>query len=78
MAAISGGYGRELAMAHMLRCLFYLEAKFDMRSSLRKVPGVDDEVADAFSRNMIDLFFKQFPQAGCSRCSGCSSIKSAT
>ena len=39
------------------------EAKFDMRLISRHVPRVDNEVADALSRNRLDLFFKLLPQA---------------
>ncbi len=51
-------------MAHMLRCLFYLEAKFDMCLTAVHVPGVENKVADAVSRNKLDAFFSS-PSSGC-------------
>ena len=50
-------------MAHMLRCLFFLEAKWDMRLTAVHVPGVENGIADAVSRNNLDVFFHLLPQA---------------
>ena len=61
--AIQGGYCREPGMAHMLRCLFYLEAKHDIKLSARHVPGVNNGVADAISRNQLSMFYALAPQA---------------
>ena len=47
VAAINGGYCRDLAMVHMFRCLFFL----------------DNQLADAMSRNKLDFFFDLFPWA---------------
>ncbi len=38
VAALKGGYGKDPTLAHMLRCLFFLEAKFDL--SLTAIRGV--------------------------------------
>ncbi len=43
VAAIRGGYCRDPTMAHMLRGLFYLEAKHEMRLTAVHVPGVQSE-----------------------------------
>ena len=50
-------------MAHMFRCLFFLEAKYDLTLSAVHVPGVENQLADAISRNKLDSFFDFFPQA---------------
>ena len=63
VAAIRGGYCRDPAMAHMLRCLFFLEAKFEVVLTAVHVPGVDNGPADAISRNKLDMFFGLVPQA---------------
>ena len=42
VAAVRGGYCKDPPMAHMLRCLFFLEAKFDLTLSAVHVPGVDN------------------------------------
>ena len=63
MAAIRGGYCRDPTMAHMLRCLFFLEAKFEVVLTAIRVPGVDNGPADAISRNNLDVFFGLVPLA---------------
>ena len=63
MAAIRGGYCRDPTMAHMLRCLFFLEAKFEVVLTAIHVPGVDNGPADAISRNNLDVFFGLVPLA---------------
>ena len=60
---IRGGYCKDPVMANMLRCLFYLEAQFNMVLTAVHVAGVDNEVADAISRNKMDVFFNLVPQA---------------
>lgn len=50
-------------MAHMLRCLFFLEAKFSLTLTAVHVPGVDNGAADAISRDKMDVFFRLVPQA---------------
>ena len=47
----------------MLRCLFFLEARFDILLTATHVAGVDNKAADAISRNKLDVFFNLFPQA---------------
>ena len=68
VAAIKGGYCRDPAMAHMLRCLFFLEARFQLTLTAAHVPGVDNGAADAISRNRLELFFDLIPQAQRSAC----------
>ena len=63
VSAINGGYCREQGMAHLLRCLFYLEAKFNFVLTSVHVPGVENGAADAVSRNKLDVFFASVPQA---------------
>ena len=46
VAAIRGGYCQDPTMAHMLRCLFYLEAKHE---TSMHVPGVENGATDAIS-----------------------------
>ena len=63
VAVVRGGYCRDPAMAHMLRCLFFLEAKYDILLTARHVPGVENGAADAISRNRLEVFFDLTPQA---------------
>ena len=50
-------------MAHMLRCLFFIEAKFCCTITSSHVPGKLNERADALSRNQLTYFFSLTPQA---------------
>ena len=63
VAAIRGGCCRDPAMAHMLRCLFFLEASFNLSLSAVHVAGVNNGAADSNFRNHIDKFFLISPQA---------------
>ena len=47
----------------MLRCLFFLEAKFNLALTTVHVSGVDNGAVDAVSRNELDVFFCLCPQA---------------
>ena len=60
VAMVRGGYCRDPVMAHMLRCLFFLEAKYD---TARHVLGVENRAADAISRNRLEVLFDLTPQA---------------
>ena len=68
VAAIKGGYCKDPAMAHMLRCLFFLEAKFDITLTAIHLAGVDNGAADAISRNKLEVFFDLVPQAPRTAC----------
>ena len=50
-------------MAHMLRCLFFIEVYFDLTLTATHIPGVENRAADAISRNNLDEFFSLNPQA---------------
>ena len=63
VAVIRGGYCKDPSLAHMLRCLFFLEAKFDVVLTAVHVPGVRNGVADSISRNNLHTFFNLHPQA---------------
>ena len=63
VTAVKSGYCRDLTLAHMLRCLFFLEAQFDASLSAVHVPGVENGAADSISRNNLPVFFDLLPQA---------------
>ena len=48
--------GKEGQMAHMLRCLFFLEASFGFAVVVAHVPGSLNAWVDAFSCNHLDVF----------------------
>ncbi len=62
VCSIRGGYCREVKMAHMLRCLFFLEAKLECTVTAVHVPGLLNGPADAISRNSMQSFFTLLPQ----------------
>ena len=55
-------------MAHMLHCLFFLEAKFDIILTAIHLAGVNKGAADAISRNKLEVFFDLVPQAPRTAC----------
>ena len=63
VSVVRGGYCKDLSMAQMLRCLFFLEAKFDLTLTAVHVPGVENGPADSLSRNRMSSFFDLVPQA---------------
>ena len=50
------------AMA-LLRCLHFITAKFNLIISAAHLPGSQNLLADALSRNNLNLFFANHPQA---------------
>ena len=63
VAAVKSGYCKDPTLAHMLRCLFFLEAKYDASLSAVHVPSIENRVADSISRNNLPLFLDLLPQA---------------
>ena len=61
--SLVAGSCKERNMAHMLRCLFFIEAKFNFSIVASHVPGVLNVQADALSRNQPQIFFNSNPQA---------------
>ena len=58
----SGTSSNAHAMA-LLRCLHFITAKFNNILSAVHLPGVDNELADALSRNNLAYFLSHNPQA---------------
>ena len=50
-------------MCHLLRCLVFLEAKYEFGFKAEHVPGRNNKAADALSRNNQSAFFSLYPQA---------------
>jgi len=53
VAAINNRTSRDPAIMHLLRCLLFFEAKFDIVLSATHLPGKKNELADHISRNNI-------------------------
>ena len=50
-------------MMHMLRCLFFMAAKFEVQVKAQHIPGVENVAADALSHNNLLHFLQVVPQA---------------
>lgn len=63
VASLKSGYCKDPTLAHMLRCLFYVEAEYHMSLSAVHIPGIENKAADSILRNNLPLFFTLLPQA---------------
>ena len=63
VAAVNSGYSRVPSIMHLLRCLFFIRARFHLAVWAVHVPGVQNSWADAISRNHLPHFFSQVPGA---------------
>ena len=63
VALVNSGYSRVPQIMHLLRCLFFIRARFHLDVWAVHVPGVQNTLADAISRNNIHLFLSQMTGA---------------
>ena len=63
MEAVRSGYSKSPAMMHLLRCLFFIRALYQITLWAVHVPGIHNGVADAISRNHLAILFSQIPGA---------------
>ena len=61
VALLSSGYSRVPPIMHMVRSLFFIRAHFQLDVIATHVPGVENTLADAISRNNLPLLFAQMP-----------------
>ena len=57
MAALTSFSTCDPTMSHLLQCLFFFEAHFDVEHKVVHLPGWDNPAADAIFRNKVDQFF---------------------
>ena len=55
---MSSGYRRNCSVMHLLHCLFFAEAHYNMHVTASHIP---DTQADTLSRNNLSSFFSQAP-----------------
>ena len=60
---VNSGYSKHPQVQHLLRCLFFITATFGIMIHAVHILGVDNEGADAISRNNMHKFFRLHPQA---------------
>ena len=63
VAAINKGSSKEVNVMHLLRCLWFFVAYYDITIVARHIPGVANSSADHLSRYHMSLFFSSNPQA---------------
>ena len=63
VAAINSQSSAVKEMTHLLRCLAFISARFQVHISALHVPGRLNAVADALSRNNLATFYSLYPQA---------------
>ena len=63
VAVVNSGYSRDTTMMHMLRCLFFLVAFFQILIRAVHIAGISNRAADALSRNDLPRFFQVVPEA---------------
>ena len=63
VAALTSISARDHTMSHLLWCLFFFEAYFDVEHKVFHLPEWDNPTADANSCNNVDQFFSLCPQA---------------
>lgn len=60
---LNKGSAREASLAHLLRCLAFYLAHYQLTLSALHVAGASNTAADALSRNDLRSFFTSLPQA---------------
>ena len=63
VCVINSGSSKDPVLMQLLRCLFFVEAKFDCQVVARHTPGSENGLADALSRNRLSAFFSSHSQA---------------
>ena len=61
--AINKGSAKDTMVMHLLRCLWFLIATFDIQITATHLPGVCNSAADMLSRNQRVEFLTAYPQA---------------
>lgn len=64
---VNSGYSRVPQIMHLLRCLFFTRAYFELELWAVHIPGKENTLADAILRNDLLYFFSQVPGATNSR-----------
>ena len=60
--AINKGSSKQLMVMHLLRCLWFLSAFFEVKLTASHIPGVANTAADMLSRNRATEFLISHPQ----------------
>ena len=63
VSIISSGSARDYHLQHLLRCLFFISAKWGFIIVTLHIPGTHNTAADALSRNDLHRFFTTVSRA---------------
>lgn len=61
--AINKGRSKDVMVMHLLRCLWFFQALFDISIHVSHIPGVQNSAADMLSRNQQVQFLQLYPQS---------------
>ena len=61
--AINKGTTKDTLVMHLLRCLWFFTALFDIDITATHIAGTENKAADMLSRNNISGFFSAHPEA---------------
>ena len=67
VSVVNSGYSKVARIMHLLRSLFFIRARFDIHLEAVHIPGAQNILADAISRDKLELLFTQVPAAQGSR-----------
>ena len=63
VSVVNSGYSRVPRIMHLLRCLFFIRARFNVELIASHIPGKVNCLADAISRDQLAVLFSQVPSA---------------
>lgn len=63
VALVNSGYSKIPQIMHLLRCLFFIRARFQIQLWAVHIPRIENVWADAISRNNLSLLYSQVPNA---------------
>lgn len=63
VAAVQKGVSKDQSAMHLLRCLWFFTAHYDIAINIEHIPGESNCAADHLSRNRVQSFFLFVPQA---------------
>ena len=67
VSVVNSGYSKIAQIMHLLRCLFFIRARFNFHLEAVHIPGAQNNLADAISRDKLELLFSQVPTTRSSR-----------
>ena len=63
VAILNWGNSQDLDVMHLVRCLPFIKAKYQFSLFAAPIPGINNDLADALSRNKLPYFFCRHQQA---------------